>query len=582
MLYLLHGSGGDEAAWPDMGIANIIMDNLIASGKAKPMIVVMPNAYWDDTASLDLAGPRKAPPPGVGGGTGGQNIDANIQAIVGELVPYVEKNFRTLPGRENRALAGLSMGSGIAANVGLKRLDVFASVGLLSAGNFRKSATSPGGTAWLESINPRFLADPAATNKQLRAVLHVLRHRRSAHRCDDPGDEGPAGAQDQRHVQDLSGRARMEGLAPFTGRHGAAAVPLAASGAYSRPHHMEIRMNSAPLDRRDFMVNLCAAGTLSAALPAMARAAARKPYDPAAKFELDVSELEYRRNASGRSLLARVYQPRGAGPFPTVLDLHGGAWNAKNRGAEEPMDRAIASSGVLVVAVDLTLAPDAPYPANVQDANFAVRWLKSQAARWNGDPSRIGVYGSSSGGHVAELLGMRPRDARYGAIPLPGAGNIDATIAYAATRSPISNPFARFENAQRLQRTEMMANHTTYFKPWDAIHESNPQEILDRHEKVNLVPLLIMQGELDDNVLPAIQEKFAQGISRRRRPVRLPAVQGLRARMGGQARAADRSRPGDGEGVHRTPGERLICGRGAADFAMRMCFSSIFRRTTAP
>jgi enterochelin esterase family protein len=168
VLYLLHGSGGDEAAWPDMGIANIIMDNLIASGKARPMIVVMPNAYWDEYASLDLAGPRKAPPPGVGGGTGGQNIDANIQAIVGELVPYVEKNFRTLPGRENRALAGLSMGSGIAANVGLKRPDVFASVGLLSAGNFRKSATSPGGTAWLESINPKFLADPAATNKQLR------------------------------------------------------------------------------------------------------------------------------------------------------------------------------------------------------------------------------------------------------------------------------------------------------------------------------------------------------------------------------------------------------------------------------
>ncbi len=267
-------------------------------------------------------------------------------------------------------------------------------------------------------------------------------------------------------------------------------------------------MNRDTVDRRDFMVKVCAAGALIG-LAGTARAATNKPYDPAAKYDLEVSELEYRRNAAGRSLLARVYQPRGAGPFPTVLDLHGGAWNAKNRGAEEPMDRAIAASGVLVVAVDLTLAPQAPYPANVQDANFAVRWLKSQAKRWNGDPSRIGVYGSSSGGHVAELLGMRPRDERYGAIPLPGAGNIDATIAFAAMRSPISNPFARFENAQRLKREEMMANHTTYFKPWDAIHESNPQEILDRHEKVNLVPLLIMQGELDDNVRPAVQEKFA-------------------------------------------------------------------------
>ena len=74
------------------------------------------------------------------------------------------------------------------------------------------------------------------------------------------------------------------------------------------------------------------------------------------------------------------------------------------------MDRAIAASGVLVVAIDMTLAPEAPYPACVQDANYGVRWLKWKAASWNGDASRIGIYGSSSGGHVAELLAMRPRD----------------------------------------------------------------------------------------------------------------------------------------------------------------------------
>src|SRR2546430_13195775 len=79
------------------------------------------------------------------------------------------------------------------------------------------------------------------------------------------------------------------------------------------------------------------------------------------------------------------------------------------------MDRAIAASGVLVVAIDMTLAPEASYPACVQDANYGVRWLKSKAAGWNGDPSRIGVYGSSSGGPVAELPGMRPLDPRFGA-----------------------------------------------------------------------------------------------------------------------------------------------------------------------
>src|SRR5437868_8416489 len=139
-------------------------------------------------------------------------------------------------------------------------------------------------------------------------------------------------------------------------------------------------------------------------------------YDPNAKFDVDVSDVEFRRNAAGRLLMARIYQPKGKGPFPAVLDLHGGAWSRKDRLAEEPMDRALAASGLLVVAIDLTLAGEAPYPAAVQDANYGVRWLKVNAARWNGDTGKIGVYGSSSGGHVAELLAMRPHDARYNAI----------------------------------------------------------------------------------------------------------------------------------------------------------------------
>ena len=232
-------------------------------------------------------------------------------------------------------------------------------------------------------------------------------------------------------------------------------------------------------------------------------------YNPAAKFELKVSEVEFRRTPGGRQLMARIYQPQGTGPFPTLLDLHGGAWNNKDRMAEQPMDRAIAESGVLVVAIDMTRAPEAPYPACVQDANYGVRWLKSKAAQWGGDPSKIGVYGSSSGGHVAELLGMRPRDPRYNAIPLPSAPNIDATVAYVATRSPISNTFARFRNAEEKKRDNMMKNNKTFFVPWESIHEANPQEILDRREQVTLVPMLVMQGALDDNVLPAAQEKFA-------------------------------------------------------------------------
>jgi acetyl esterase len=233
-------------------------------------------------------------------------------------------------------------------------------------------------------------------------------------------------------------------------------------------------------------------------------------YDPGAKFELEVSEVEYRRTTQGRSLMARIYQPVGAGPFPVVLDLHGGAWNFKDRRAEETFDRALASAGALVVAVDLTLAPEAPYPASVQDANYAVRWLKTKSGGWNGDDSRIGVFGSSTGGHLAELLAMRPRDPLYNALPLQENPALDATVDYVLARSPISNTFERYQNAQAMQQSALAKLHETYFVPWETIHEANPQEILDRREAIVLTPLLIMQGALDENVRPALQTRFVE------------------------------------------------------------------------
>ena len=269
-------------------------------------------------------------------------------------------------------------------------------------------------------------------------------------------------------------------------------------------------MNHPSAQRRHFLkagAALGAAGLAGCAHTGPA-AAGKIAYDPNASFELKVFEVEYRRNPQGRALLARVYQPQGPGPFPVMVDLHGGAWNAKNRIAEQPMNRAVAASGVLVVAIDLTLASQAPYPASVQDANYGVRWVKTRAAEWNGDPATLGLYGSSSGGHVAELLVLRPDDPRYNAIALPGAPNVNARVAYMAARAPISNTWGHFLNAEEKKRAPMMNNNKTYFVPWEAIHESNPQEILDRHEKVGMVPMLIMQGALDDNMLPRLQEKF--------------------------------------------------------------------------
>jgi acetyl esterase/lipase len=125
-----------------------------------------------------------------------------------------------------------------------------------------------------------------------------------------------------------------------------------------------------------------------------------------------------------------------------------------------------------------------------------VRWLKSKAPGWKGDPATLGVLGSSTGGHIAELIGMKPEAP-------------DAEVRYVATRSPISDPYARYQQAVKMNRQHMVDNTKNWFVPWETIYEANPQQMLDRKEKVSLPPLLIMQGSLDDNVLPALQEKFA-------------------------------------------------------------------------
>jgi acetyl esterase len=230
-------------------------------------------------------------------------------------------------------------------------------------------------------------------------------------------------------------------------------------------------------------------------------------YDPSAHYEIKSWDVEYRADPV-RNLMARVYQPQGTGPFPTILDVHGGAWNDQDRTANAPVDEKLAASGILVVAIDVRLASEAPYPASVADVNFGIRWLKSKAREWNGDPETIGALGSSSGGHVIELIAMRPDDPRYNIFPLSDAPNLDATLNYVIARSPISDPKARYDNAVKKQRPNLIHNSETYFNPWDSIHEGNPQEILDRGEPAVLVPMFVLQGALDDNVMPETQAHF--------------------------------------------------------------------------
>ena len=230
-------------------------------------------------------------------------------------------------------------------------------------------------------------------------------------------------------------------------------------------------------------------------------------YNPAQQLEVQVHELEYR-NDGQEPWMVTIYQPRGNGPFPALLDVHGGAWNRGDRTADDVMNRALAASGIVVAAIDFRLAPAHPYPAQVQDVNFATRWLKAHAAEFNADPATVGGMGCSSGGHTLMLSAMRPGDARYAALDLPEAAGHDATVAYTVCCWPVLDPYARYLYAQESNNERLAASSEAYFLDQEAMKEGNPQHILERGENVLLPPTLIIQGTRDDNVPLSIPQRF--------------------------------------------------------------------------
>lgn len=128
VLYLLHGYSDDATAWSAVGRANVILDNLIARGQAKPMIVVMPLGYG--TMDVVKGGWSRVRDPGLWQ----RNVDKFADALLGEVLPQVEKTYRVSTDRQSRAIAGLSMGGTESLVTGLNHLDRFAWVGAFSSG----------------------------------------------------------------------------------------------------------------------------------------------------------------------------------------------------------------------------------------------------------------------------------------------------------------------------------------------------------------------------------------------------------------------------------------------------------------
>ena len=221
-------------------------------------------------------------------------------------------------------------------------------------------------------------------------------------------------------------------------------------------------------------------------------------------YEVDIADVEYLRHGDA-PLLARLFKPKGSGPFPIMLELHGGAWVRGTRENGDAANEALAKTGVIVVALDFRT--QAPYPASVADIHYAVRWAKTQAASWKGKPDRIGAMGTSSGAHQAMLLGMRPNDARYAALPSPaGAEGVDGSLACVIMVSPVIDPLGRYLYAKGLrsdctppegmgERTPPM--HEQYWGTEEAMAEGAPARILAGGEKTALPPTLTLRRDYE-------------------------------------------------------------------------------------
>ena len=131
-----------------------------------------------------------------------------------------------------------------------------------------------------------------------------------------------------------------------------------------------------------------------------------------------VDAIEYA-NAGGKPLLMDLRVPDGDGPFPVILYLHSGAWITGDRFGGPAVRQA--ARGYAVASIDYRLAPGAVWPAQIEDCKAAVRWLRANAARFHLDPSRIGVFGASAGGHLAAILGTSSGEASLEGVALGNA-----------------------------------------------------------------------------------------------------------------------------------------------------------------
>lgn len=210
----------------------------------------------------------------------------------------------------------------------------------------------------------------------------------------------------------------------------------------------------------------------------------------------------------GLKLQARVYHPSGnATSSPVVIDVHGGAWSTGDRTSGALYDTALAAAGHLVVGIDFRMGPNYKHPSASADVVAAVRWVRLNAAQLKADPLRLGLVGSSSGGHLAMLAGVKPNAAMHRGTPIADTNGrfavhdaIDASVRYVIALWPVSDPAARFRYARRAGIESLQNGTNAYYPDEQAQWEASVPRIVTAGEAEQLPTLLVVQPGNDSNI----------------------------------------------------------------------------------
>jgi acetyl esterase len=243
------------------------------------------------------------------------------------------------------------------------------------------------------------------------------------------------------------------------------------------------------------------------------------------QYKVEVRDAEYQRIA-GKPWLVRLYQPQGDGPFPAIVDVHGGAWHNGDRTNNGGVDEALAARGIIVAAVDFRQPPEAGYPASLCDINLATRWLKAHAGELHASTS-VGAFGNSSGGHQVVLSAIRPRHPAYASLPLAGHSGIDASVNYVIAAWPVIDPLYRYNYAKEFKRDELVGAHHEYWGTEAAMAEGNPQKIVERGEQQALPPIFVALKTNDRNHPLEMEERFIATYRKRGGAIEVDTFDGL-------------------------------------------------------